>query len=120
MYVETDFILALLKDDDWLQERAEKIYRERDDLWTSRYTLIELMLVAYRENLNVLKIVSETIELVEVREGSKEVEAAAIYVEEEDFTPFDALHLVASGEDSIASSDNDYTEFSDVKDLEKE
>ena len=33
MYVETDFILALLKEDDWLSDNAEKIYREnREDL----------------------------------------------------------------------------------------
>jgi hypothetical protein len=49
LYVETDFILALIKDDDWLQDRAQIIYEERrDDPWTARDTLIELMMVAYR------------------------------------------------------------------------
>lgn len=115
MYVESDFVLALIKDDDWLGEKAEDIYRERDDLWTSRYTLIELMMVAYREELNVSKVVSEAIELVDVRGDRSEIEAAALYIEDEGFTPFDALHLVASGEEKIISSDSDYEKFSDTE-----
>lgn len=119
MYVETDFILALLKQDDWLSEKAEKVYREnRDELWTSSYTLVELMLVAYREDRNVLKTVSETIELVEVRGDSKQIEAAAVYVEEEDMTPFDAVHLVRAGGEKIVSSDKDYDEHSERLELE--
>ncbi|QGA81046.1 PIN domain-containing protein [Candidatus Nanohalobium constans] len=118
MYAETDFVLALLKDDDWLQENAREIYKKNDDLWTSRYTLIELMLIAYRENMNVLRVVAEAIELIDVKGEIKEVEAAASYVEEEDFTPFDALHLVASGEEKIVSSDKDYREYSETRELE--
>lgn len=118
MYVEADFILALLKPDDWLSEKAMEVYENEDDLWTSRYTLIELMLVAYREDRNVLRTVAETIELVEVRDGVEEVEAAAAYVEEEGLTPFDALHLVASNGEKIVSSDKDYDEYAERLKLE--
>ncbi|MDS0299421.1 hypothetical protein NDI76_11775 [Halogeometricum sp. S1BR25-6] len=39
MYAETDFLLALIKDEDWLGEAAETVYREhRDELWTSQFT----------------------------------------------------------------------------------
>ncbi|MCX2819406.1 hypothetical protein EGH25_08590 [Haladaptatus sp. F3-133] len=55
MYAETDFLLALIKDDDWLSEGAEEVYKEnRDRLWTSEYTLVELMVVAYREEKDAL------------------------------------------------------------------
>jgi hypothetical protein len=36
------------------------------------------------------------------------VVAATTYVEDEGFTPFDALHLVESGGDTIVSSDEVY------------
>ena len=118
MYVESDFILALIKDDDWLGEKAEEIYlREKNDLWTSRYTLIELMMVAYRDDLNVSRVVSEVIELVDIRGDHSEIEAAALYIQDEGFTPFDALHLVASGDDKIISSDSKYEKFSETETL---
>jgi predicted nucleic acid-binding protein len=120
MYVETDFVLALIKDDDWLSENAEEIYREnRKDLWTSEYTLLELMLVAYREDRNVLRIVSETIELLEVKGDSGRMESAAVYVEEEGLTPFDAVHLASSNGEKIVSSDKSYDEFAERLALEE-
>ncbi|WEL24015.1 type II toxin-antitoxin system VapC family toxin [Candidatus Nanohalovita haloferacivicina] len=120
MYVETDFILALLKEDDWLSDKAEQIYREnRKDLWTSEYTLLELMLVAYREDRNVLKTVSETIELLEVRGDSKDIESAAAYVQQEEMTPFDALHLVKSDGEKIVSSDKEYDKYTERRKLEE-
>lgn len=120
MYVETDFILALIKDDDWLSDRAEEIYRENsDELWTSEYTLIELMLIAYREDKNTLRTVAETIELVDVKGGTEKIESAALYVEEEGFTPFDALHLASSQGEKIVSSDKSYDEFAERLALEK-
>lgn len=120
MYVETDFILALLKDDDWLQEKAEEIYRNEDELWTSKYTLVELMIVSYREGWNAIRMVSNAANLVEAKEDVEDIKAAATYVEEEGFTPFDALHLVKSGESTIVSSDADYEDFSEVEKLEDE
>jgi predicted nucleic acid-binding protein len=120
MYVETDFVLALIKDDDWLSERAEEIYREnREDLWTSEYTLLELMLVAYREDRNVLRIVSETMDLLEVKGDPGRMESAAVYVEEEGLTPFDAVHLAGSNGDKIVSSDKRYDEFAERLPLEE-
>ena len=114
MYAETDFLLALIKEEDWLSEPAEKVYEENEnELWTSQYTLVELMLVAYREGWNVLRVVAATKELVEVRGDTEDVLAAASYVEDNGFTPFDALHLVKSGDDAVVSSDADYDEFTE-------
>ena len=112
MYAETDFLLALIKDEDWLGDVAESVYRDhRDELWTSQFTLIELLLVAYREGRDTERVVTNAAELVEVRGDLNTVVAAATYVEDHGFTPFDALHLVESDGDVVVSSDSAYEGF---------
>jgi len=66
------------------------------------------MLVAYREERNVERVVSNAAALVEVRGETDPVLAAANAVEEDGLTPFDALHLVAADGDAIVSSDGSY------------
>jgi len=118
MYAETDFLLALIKDEDWLGAAAETVYEAHaDDLWTSQLTLIELLLVGYREELDTERVVTNAATLVEVRGDVKTVVSAATYVEDHGFTPFDALHLVESGGETIVSSDNTYEEFAERCDL---
>lgn len=112
LYVETDFLLALIKDDDWLRARAEAVYEARgDDLWTARDTLVELMMVAYREGWNVERVVADANALLEVRGDTETVLAAASHVQEHGLTPFDALHLVSSRGAPIVSCDSSYDEF---------
>ncbi len=118
MYAETDFLLALIKDEDWLGEAAEAVYRDhRDELWTAQFTLIELLLVAYREDRDTERVVTNAAKLVEVRGDVDTVVAAATYVETHGFTPFDALHLVESEGDVIVSSDDIYEDFAPRLDL---
>ena len=118
MYAETDFLLALVKDEDWLGEAAETVYRDhRDELWTSQFTLIELLLVAYREDRDTEQVVTNAANLVEVRGDVDPVVAAATYVEDHGFTPFDALHLAESDGDLIVSSDDAYEGYSPRIDL---
>jgi hypothetical protein len=118
MYAETDFVLALIKDEDWLGEAAETVYQQhRDDLWTSSFTLVELLLVAYREDRDVERVVANAANLVEVRGDIETVVAASTYVEEHGFTPFDAMHLVESEGDTIVTSDGAYEGFSSRLDL---
>jgi len=118
MYVETDFLLALIKDEDWLGEAAETVYHEhRDELWTSQFTLIELLLVAYREGRDTERVVANAANLVEIRGNVDPIVAAATYVEDHGFTPFDALHLVNSDGDRIVSSDETYESFAPRLDL---
>lgn len=113
MYVETDFLLALIKDEDWLGEAAKQVYNtHREELWTSQFTLIELLFVAYREGTNTERVVTNAANLVEVRGDVATVIAAATYVEDHGLTPFDALHLVESDSDTIVSSDDAYEGFS--------
>ena len=114
MYAETDFLLALIKDEDWLGEAAEAVYRNhRSELWTSQFTLIELMLVAYREERDTERVVVNAAALVDVRGDVDTVVAAATYVEDHGFTPFDALHLVESDGDTIVSSDETYDGYAE-------
>jgi len=118
MYVETDFLLALIKDEDWLGDAAEAVYRDhRDELWTSQFTLIELLMVAYREERDTERVVTNAAALVEVRGDVDTVVTAATYVEDHGFTPFDALHLVESDGDTIVSSDETYESVSPHLDL---
>jgi len=118
MYAETDFLLALIKEDDWLGDAAESVYREhRDELWTSQFTLIELLLVAYREERDTERVVSNAANLVEVRGDVETVVTAATYVEDHRFTPFDALHLVESNGDTVVSSDDTYEDVTPRLDL---
>lgn len=119
MYVETDFLLALLKPDDWLGQRATEIYEDHgDELWTSEITLLELMLVAYREGLNVERTIANAKQLVEVQGDAEAILAAASHVEENGFTPFDALHLVRANGAPIVSSDDSYDGFTERVPLE--
>ncbi|WP_058828589.1 PIN domain-containing protein [Haloferax sp. Q22] len=118
MYAETDFLLALIKDEDWLGDAAETFYRDhRDELWTSQFTLIELLMVAYREERDTERVITNVAALLEVRGDVDTVLTAATYVEDHGFTPFDALHLVESDGDTIVSSDETYESFAPRLDL---
>ncbi|ATZ60798.2 MAG: hypothetical protein BME93_01230 [Methanosarcinales archaeon Met12] len=69
MYAETDFFLALLKERDWLKKNAEQIYKKhKGKIWTSTHTLMELILLAYRDGKDPLEMVEGASNLVEVRE----------------------------------------------------
>ena len=65
------------------------------------------MLVAYREERNVERVVSNAAALVEVRGETDPVLAAANAVEEDGLTPFDALHLVAADEFTVTFDADD-------------
>ncbi|MGQ3413445.1 type II toxin-antitoxin system VapC family toxin [Natrinema sp. LN54] len=118
MYAETDFLLALIKDEDWRGDAAETVYRDhRDELWTSQFTLIELLLVAYREERDTERVITNAATLVDVRGDVETVVTAATYVEDHGFTPFDALHLVEANGDTIVSSDDAYAETTPRLDL---
>lgn len=119
MYVETDFLLALIKDDDWLGEAAEGCIIDLES-WTSPFALIKLLLVAYRESLDAERVVANAAELVPVRGDMAWIMAAATYVSDHGFTPFDALHLVESKGATIVSSDDTYEAHADTLDLKTE
>ncbi len=117
VHVETDFLTALVKDDDWLRESAVRSLEERDDIHTSILAYAEVLVLFYdRENaeyeVDPPRAISNLLELVPIvpNEHEDAVLAAAAFLDEYDMTPFDALHagVVTTGEGRVLSSEQDY------------
>jgi predicted nucleic acid-binding protein len=117
MYVETDFLTALVKDDDWLQDAAVHALNEHDDVHTSILAYAEVLVLFYdREtaeyDIDAPRAITNLLELVPVRPEEHEdaVLAAAAFLDEYDLTPFDALHagLATTGDERVLSTEQDY------------
>ena len=107
MYADLDFWLALLKDDDWLADRAESLLDEHeDDLEVSLATFIELFLVEERFSFDRERAVTAILELA-TYEGDPNVVYQASENIDEGLNTFDAFHAALSG-GSIISSDGAY------------
>lgn len=119
MYVETDFLLALAKSDDWLQDAAREALEERDDIHTSISSYSEFLLYAYEEGegyaIDVPQAVTALVEQVPVRpeEHEQAVLTAAVLADEHGLTPFDAIHAgTAIGTDEpVLSSERAYADL---------
>lgn len=117
MYVETDFLTALVKAEDWLQEPALRTLEERDDVYTSILAYAEVLVLFYdREQadyeIDIPRAITNLLELVPITpvEHEDAVLTAAAFLEEYHLTPFDALHagVVATGGRAVLSSEQDY------------
>ena len=117
MYVETDFLTALVKDDDWLQDAAIRALEERDDIHTSILAYAEILVLFYdREaatyDIDAPRAITNLLELVPIqpKEHEDAVLAAAAFIDEDDLTPFDALHagIVTTGKNCVLSTEQDY------------
>jgi len=106
-YVDTDFLMALIKPDDWLKEPAEKILgKYRGDLWTSSVAIVEVLMVAGRFSLNLENVVVSIYEMVRVPDMPRYIPlAAARFIRVKGMRTFDAFHAASAGEDAIISSD---------------
>jgi predicted nucleic acid-binding protein len=120
MYVETDFLLALAKTDDWLREQAIAALEEYDTLHTSLASYAELLVFAYDRaagtyTIDVPRAVADLVTQVPITpdEHEEAVLTAAVLADEHGLTPFDAIHAgiaVATGE-PILSSEQAYGEL---------
>lgn len=117
MYVETDFLTALVKEADWLRDSALGALEDRDDIHTSILAYAEVLVLFYdRERaqyeIDAPRAIANLLELVPIEPDEHEdaVLAAATFLEEYQLTPFDALHagLAATGEETVLSNENDY------------
>ena len=117
MYVETDFLIALVKDDDWLQDAAIRALEERDDIHTSILAYAEVLVLFYdrddgKYEIDAPRAITNLLELVPIAPEAHEdaVLAAAAFLDEYDLTPFDALHagLITTGEGRVLSTEQDY------------
>ncbi|OYR56604.1 PIN domain-containing protein [Halorubrum halodurans] len=117
MYVETDFLTALVKDDDWLQDAAIRALDERDDIHTSIPAYAEVLVLFYdREaaeyEIDAPRAITNLLELVPIVPAEHEdaVLTAAAFLDEYDITPFDALRagLVTTRDERVLSTEEDY------------
>ncbi|MEF8800560.1 MAG: PIN domain-containing protein [Halolamina sp.] len=113
VYVETDFLLALAKDTDWLQGSAEDALGEYD-VETSPFSYLELLLARERYEFDYVPLVANLLELVPARnEEEKQVVLKAVNYYDEGMTPFDAFHAATAEtrEMDVLSSEKDYEDI---------
>lgn len=117
MYVETGFLVALAKDDDWLGDAAVRALDAHGDVHTSILAYAEVLVLFYdREaadyEIDVPRAVTDLLELVPVvpEEHEDAVLAAAAFIDEHDLTPFDALHagVAATAGERVCSTEGGY------------
>lgn len=113
VYVETDFLIALAKDSDWLKENAENALQDEDiEVSTSILAYAEFLLLAEKYGIDRVRALSNLLEMVPVvpENHSQAVLKAAKYQEEHGMTTFDALHagLAETHGARILSSEKDY------------
>lgn len=117
MYVETDFLTALVKDEDWLREPALPPIEDREDVHTSILAYAEVLVLFYdREQseyeVDAPRAITNLLELVPIQpeEHEDSVLAAAAFLDDYGMTPFHALHagLVATGSGTVLSSEQAY------------
>lgn len=117
MYVETDFLTALVKDDGWLRDLALDALEEHDDIHTSILSYAEVLVLFYDHieaeyEIDAPRAITNLLELVpivpEIHEDA--ILAAATYIDEYHMTPFDAFHagLVATKGEQVLSTELDY------------
>lgn len=118
MYADTDFWVALLKDDDWLAEQAVEVLEEyRDDLHVSLATFVELFLIEERYSFDRDQAVTSVLELA-AYDGDEDVLYQASAYIDDGLNTFDAFHAaLADGE--IISSDKAFDEI-DIRRVELE
>jgi len=113
VYVETDFLLALAKDSDWLQQSAERALDEYD-VETSAFSYLELLLARERYEFEYVPLVANLLELVPVRdEEERQIVLKAVNYYNEGMTAFDAFHAATAETRTlnVLSSEKDYEEL---------
>ncbi|EMA09639.1 PIN domain-containing protein [Haloarcula marismortui] len=95
-YVETDFLLALAKDADWLKDRAEDALEEHDVV-TSSYAYLEVLLIREQHEFDYIKLFSNMLDIVPVEtEEEQQIVLKAVNYFEEGMTAFDAFHAATA------------------------
>lgn len=110
VFVETDFLLAIAKDDDWLQQRAEE-FLDDHEVVTSPIAYLELLIVMERHQFDYIRLFANLLNVVPVRdEKDKQIVLKAVSYFEDSMTPFDSFHAATAETRGlpILSSDNAY------------
>jgi predicted nucleic acid-binding protein len=111
VYVEADFLIALAKDSDWLQERSREILDGEREVVTSATAYLEVLLVRDRDDFNFTRLVANLLELVPAgSEEEHQIVLKAVGYFEDGMTAFDAFHAATAETRRlpILSSDHAY------------
>lgn len=109
-FVETDFLIALTTDDDWLQERAEAVLAEQE-IVTSSISYLELLIVLERHQFDYVRLFANLLDIVPVGEEQEhQIVLKAVNYFADGMTPFDAFHAATAETRGlpICSSDKAY------------
>lgn len=121
IYADTNFFVALAKDDDWLQQRAVSVAKEnRGEIYTSRATLLELLVISDRFEFDRMEALAYALEIAEIAESEEELFQAAELMDEFGMTAFDAFHAAYAESDPIVTSDKRFDEIPDTTRIELE
>lgn len=110
VYVETDFLVALAKDSDWLQGEAETALEEYD-VETSAFAYLELLIARERYEFDYVPLIANLLEIVPVEDDAeKQIVLKAVNYYADGMTPFDAFHAAITETRSgrVLSSETDY------------
>lgn len=121
-YADTDFFLALMKDSDWLKEKAKQIYeKNKENIFISPFTIAEIMIICKREGIPVKEVLIQISRIAKLENFSWNIFFKACDFIEEGATIFDSLLMAFCSEnDQIISSDKIYERFGfNVIDLKK-
>ena len=114
IYADTDFFIALVTDDDWLQERAAAVASEyAGAIYTSRMTPLELLVISDRFEFDRMEALCYALEIASIPEGDTALFQAADYMDQHGRTAFDAYHLAYADTDPLISSDNAFDAITD-------
>jgi len=110
VFVETDFLLAIAKDDDWLQEYAEDVLEDQEVV-TSPFAYLEMLLVLERHKFDYVRLFANLLDVVPTgNETEQQLVLKAVTYFEDGMMPFDAFHAATAETRglSLLSSDKAY------------
>ncbi|MBU2458821.1 MAG: PIN domain-containing protein [Nanoarchaeota archaeon] len=111
-YADSDFFLALLKNSDWLKEKARKIYeKNKGNIYVTPFTIAELMIVCVREKIHMRETLFQISRIANLEFSNWELFVRGAKYVEEGASVFDALLMASTGENEIISSDKIYEKF---------
>jgi predicted nucleic acid-binding protein len=110
VYADTDFFVALIKEDDWLQEAALQVYDEKKgDIQTGITTFVELFFLSQRHNWNREEVASNILEIAETDFDESVIFQASEYIDQ-GLNVLDAFQA-AKADGEIISSDKDFDDL---------
>ncbi len=112
-YADTDFFLALMKNSDWLKEKAIKIYNEyKEEIYITPFTVAEIMIICRREKINIKETLFQISRIAKLENIDWQVFLKACDYMQKGATIFDSLLMASCNEENkIISSDNVYQKF---------